>query len=759
MDPRFAEAEAALKANRVGEAVALLIAALEAGPGPLGAYRQLGAKLYAAGRYVDGERWLREGLKHFPKDLELLNSLGVMLRRQQRLDEALAVLDQAAKLHPKATGPMINKANVLNDLREGARALELGQRLVRLQPANAEFHRIVARAYRHLGQLENAAARLEVAIRMAPKDADAWLDRAGIASALQKHEEAAEIVGRALKAIPDNAQLGEAQAVMMRRAGRNAESEAQLRARLEAGDAPAWVYFQLGRTIADFDRKQSNAYFRKAIELEPGKLKLRLILADSLDRSRFDNEGENIQAAYDTLIEALDLGTPPIEDIYVSRQIALRVGDYALLAKQSSFNEFGRHLAKAGTHGPFLQHLGRVEAPEDRYEIIEQHKAWGATVEAQAARNPIKRPPPRPKDGRIRLGFMSSDLRNHPVGYFALPLFQHIDRARFDVYCYSFYTGEADSAQKFITSQVTAFRWVKAISDRGAAQMVADDQLDMLIELGGSTHMNKLESLAYRPAPLQASWLGYPHSAGLSAIDYLVVDPYIQPEDPALLIEKPMVMPHTWLCLGRAQFRDSIELNPTTPEERNGYVTFGSANNTHKYNPAMLRTWAKVVASVPESRFLWVRPEGGARIFRENMLAIFAEEGVAPERVRFEAVRGAHLPFYNEMDITLDTFPLTGGTTTCETLWMGVPVVSLVGAALFERLSYSVLTNAGLGDLAVHSLDDFVATAVALAANPARRMLLRATLRDQIKASPLYQHEAFAKDFYDLVARTVAAYQ
>jgi predicted O-linked N-acetylglucosamine transferase (SPINDLY family) len=171
----------------------------------------------------------------------------------------------------------------------------------------------------------------------------------------------------------------------------------------------------------------------------------------------------------------------------------------------------------------------------------------------------------------------------------------------------------------------------------------------------------------------------------------------------------------------------------------------------------MLRVWARVLQAVPNSRFLFVRPEGGTRAFRENMQAIFASEGVAPERVRFEAVRGRHLPFYNEIDIALDTFPLTGGTTTCETLWMGVPVVSLVGEAFFERLSYSILNNAGLGDLVATNVDDYVATAVRLAGDPARRMLLRATLRDELKKSPLGDRQQFARDFYDLIYATVQA--
>jgi len=757
MDPRFAAADAAFKEKRDQEAMALLTAALSDGPGPVGAYRILATKLYSAHRYAEAEVWARKGLETAPKSIDLWNLLGVVLRRQNKLGEALAALDKAQKLDPKSLMPLINKANVYNDMRDGQRALECAQKLTRQQPKAAEHHRTMATAYRHLGQMENAAARLEVAVRLQPNAIDAWLDRASIASGLQRHEEAAKVIERALAANPGDPRLSETQSVLLRRAGRRGEAEAMLRELTSKPDAPAWAHYQLGRTLADFNRQEANPHFRRAIELAPENRRYRFALIESLERSRYGDEGANIQEGYEALLEAIKLGPPPEQDLYAARQTALRVGDYALLERLGGFKEFGRETARSGMHGPLLNQLGRVQTPEDRYEVLEQHRIWGRTIEDQVARIPIDRPPPRPKDGRIRLGFMSSDLRNHPVGYFALPLFQYIDRDRFDVYCYSFYTGQEDNTQRFIASQVKEFRWRKSISERDAAQMIADDQLDILIELGGSTHMNKLEVMAYRAAPLQASWLGYPHSAGLSTIDYIVTDPYITPKDPKLLIEKPMAMPHTWLCLGVLQFRDNHEINPLTPEERNGFVTFGTANNPHKYGPHMLRTWAKAVAATPGSRFMWVRPECGSRSFRENMLAIFAEEGVGPERVRFEAVRGAHMPFYNEIDIALDTFPLTGGTTTCETLWMGVPVVSMVGEALFERLSYSILTNAGLGDLVSDNVEDYVATAVKLAGDPARRMMLRASLRDQIKASPLYAHQQFAKDFYDLVAATVAA--
>jgi predicted O-linked N-acetylglucosamine transferase (SPINDLY family) len=755
MDPRFNAAEAALKAGKSDEAIALLKQALEQGPGPIGAYRVLVNHLMRRTDYVEAERWARAATEALPKEFEGWNLLGVALRRLRRYPEALAALERAQKLNSKSLMPLINKGNVLNDMGEGKRAAEVYTLLIRHQPNVPEHHRNLALAYRHLGEMQKAASRLDLALRLNPQYVDAWLDRISLATGMQHHEEALEIAERALLAVPGHRRLLETRIIVLRRAGRHGDAEGLLQDVIAAEPNAAWAHFQLARTICDHNRPRANDHFRRAVEIEPNNITYRLGLAESLDRSRFGDEGANIQEAYEQLTEIRKLGVIPPEQMNMARQIYQRVGAYDEVAKFGDFAEVGRRWALAGNHAAFLQHLGRVSKPEDRHELIHQHRLWGDTVQKHARHLPIqRRPRPRTND-KIRLGLLSSDLRNHPVAYFALPLFEHIDRERFEVYCYSFSQGPEDDTQKFITGQVDAFRWNKKMSDRDAAQMIADDDLDLLIELGGSTHMNKLEVMAYKPAPLQASWLGYPHSAGLTTIDYLVVDPYMLPTDPKLIIEKPMIMPHTWLALGSRQFREEPQVALEAPQERNGFITFGTANNPHKYGPGMLSTWAKIVAATPDSQFMFVRPEGGTKAFRELMTAAFEAEGVSADRVRFEAVRGRHLPFYNEMDIALDTFPLTGGTTTCETLWMGVPVVSLRGEALFERLSYSLLTNAGLGDLVSETVEGYIANALKLVEDLPRRRQLRATLRDQLKASPLGQTEQFARDFYDLVYRTV----
>ncbi|MCA6302765.1 MAG: hypothetical protein IM629_12555, partial [Phenylobacterium sp.] len=478
--------------------------------------------------------------------------------------------------------------------------------------------------------------------------------------------------------------------------------------------------------------------------------------AESLGRDRTGDEGGNLEVAYRTMVEVLDQAELTPGNLKVIYELLVRVADYDRLEALGSFSKVGRTWADAGRHTALMAHLARVRTAEDRLELVEQHRIWGRLADAAAARRPITHPAPRPPGGKIRVGYMSSDLRGHPVAYFAIPLFEHYDRSRFEVFCYSWYQGEEDPTQKQITQGVDGVRWHKDITDREAAQLIADDNLDMLFELGATTHMNKLSVMSYRPAPRQASWVGYPHSAGPETIDYLVLDPWMNPPDPRLVIEKPLLLAHTWYAMGERAFREQPTVDPVAPVERNGYVTFGTANNPYKYTRETVTAWARAVAGTPGSKFMFVRPEGTTPTFTTNIRAVFASQGVSADRVVFETVRGRHLPFYNQMDISLDTFPQTGGTTTCESLWMGVPVVGRVGDAVFERMSYSILNNAGLGDLVGKTTDEYVDIAVRLASDPARIGELRRTLRDRLGASPLRDARGFATDWYAMVERAMA---
>lgn len=753
---RFAPADAAFRAGRFDEGVALIEAQLAENPdAPIQIYRNFVNLLIRHKVYDKAELYSRLGVERAPRDLDLWNGRGVALRRLERYAEAMKAFDVAAKINPKSESVQQNRGNVFNDTRDAA-AIPIFTKLVRAKPTNVELLRGLGRAHWFAGDLEKAEVRMNLATKLKPDYVDAWLDLASIVNDIRGPIGSLTVLERALVGAPGNDKIVEAHAVSMRRTGQLRETEQHLMRLIEQHPQTAWMHFQLGGVISDYDRDRANIEYREAIRLAPDNAVYRVALAESLARTRGSDEAANVEDAYQTLMGVFDKLPKDPGTLKVAYEITGRVADYESVDKLGDFKSRGRRWVEAGRHTALLIHLAAVSTPEDRHELVEQHRIWGRRAEAGAARWPITRPGPRAPNGKIRIGFMSSDLRAHPVTYFSMPLFEHFDRDRFEIYCYSFYEGKEDKLQTKIAEWVDAFRWVQDITDRNAAQMIADDQLDMLIELGGSTHMNKLAVMAFKPAPLSASWLGYPHSAGLETIDHFILDPYVVPTDRSLVIEEPLLMPKVWLAMSELAFPER-PINPVIPQERNGFLTIGTANNPYKYSREMLRTWARVVAQIPDSRFLFVRPEASAPSFQKNILAHFAAEGVSADRVRFEAVRGAHMPFYNEMDMTLDTFPQTGGTTTCESLSMGVPVVTRVGAAVFERMSYSVLTNAGLGDLCAHSDEAYIEIALKLAADKDRRQHLRTSLRSQLKDSPLGQTRQFAADFYEMIENAVEA--
>ncbi len=717
----------------------------------------LGVLLFEQRRLEDALVQVREGLARTPGDFALNNLGGVVLKNLGRFDEAVRMLTAAAKAQPGNIAPLVNLANTHLMALDAPRALEVTERLCRQEPRVGEHHRLLGAARRANGDAEGALAALRRARELEPRNLRAWVNNAGMLDELGRREEAMALLDGAPAAIASQQLLVEARVALLRRAGRDAEAREMLEALRRQHPDQGWISAELGRGLVEQDRNQANALLRQALAADPRNAQLMTDLADSLDRTRGAEEAANIAAAYEMAKRRMALGGNLLADSRTLRNVLHRSGDYATAATLGSFEALGEFWTAGGQVTALHYHMAQAETPAHRRLLVDWHRRWGRAVDAAAAQTPLKRPAVRGGRAKLRVGLMSSDLRNHPVTYFALPLVELYDRERFELYCYSFNSTAEDAVQAHIRGKVDAFRLAPGVSDREAAQMIADDDLDMLFELGGTTHMNKLKVMAWRPARLQASWLGYPHSAGLETIDHILVDPHIQPADPALLIEKPFLLARSWVVLGRLGFDARQAVEPGTPQQRQGRITFGTMNNPYKYNPACLRLWAQVVARVENSHFLFVRPEASTPAFQAHMRAAFAAEGVAPERLEFEAIRAAHLPHYNRIDIALDTFPQTGGTTTCEALWMGVPTVTLVGEAFFERLSHSNLINAGLPGLSCYSHAAFLRTAVELAADRERRAFWRHNLRPMIRGNPLGRQDWWVEDFQDAVVKAVEA--
>jgi predicted O-linked N-acetylglucosamine transferase (SPINDLY family) len=371
-------------------------------------------------------------------------------------------------------------------------------------------------------------------------------------------------------------------------------------------------------------------------------------------------------------------------------------------------------------------------------ELVAAARSFGALAQDTCGATPQSFANSAAPERRLRVGYVSADLRRHSVAYFFEPILAHHDHAQFEVFCYS-----AGVIRDGVTERLQdmADHWVPVhnLTDAGLAERVRADRIDILVDLAGHTSGNRLFAFARRPAPIQIGWIGYPATTGLMSMDFRLTDPIADPpdEDAALDTERLIRLPRTCLCYRPAAESPSVAPAPVL---REGYVTFGSLNAPAKHNSRLLGVWAEILSAVPGSRLL-LRGRGlaGGRL-RASILAIFAERGIPADRIRLlphESDDIAHLRRYGDIDIALDPFPYNGVTTSCEALWMGVPVITLRGQRHSARMCASILTNAGMGEMIADTVEEYQSLAVRWSADPARLSALRAGLRERVSATAL----------------------
>jgi predicted O-linked N-acetylglucosamine transferase (SPINDLY family) len=349
----------------------------------------------------------------------------------------------------------------------------------------------------------------------------------------------------------------------------------------------------------------------------------------------------------------------------------------------------------------------------------------------------------RDPDRRLRIGYVSPDFRVHVVGQNLLPLLRRHDHRQMEIFCYSNVL-RPDAITEQLQRHTDVWRSIVRLSESQAVDLIRQDQIDILVDLALHTAENRLVIFAHKPAPVQVTYLGYCGSTGMDAIDYRLSDPHLDPSDSDLSFysERTIRLPETYWCYSVA--------GPTpdplpSPAATMGYVTFGCLNNSAKVSPPALDLWAGILQAVPRSRLiLHFHPGPNLDAVRER----FAAKGISPERLQFPS----HQPWpqyvrtHGRIDIALDPFPWGGGITTCDALWMGVPVVSLVGRTAVGRGGVSILTNVGVQELIAQTPEQYVQIATDLAGDLPRLAELRRTLRGRMQASPLMDAPRFARN-------------
>ena len=378
----------------------------------------------------------------------------------------------------------------------------------------------------------------------------------------------------------------------------------------------------------------------------------------------------------------------------------------------------------------------------------EEAEAYGATVARQAKRWAVW--PNCPDANRpMRIGLVSGDLCNHPVGHFLESVLAAVvSHAAGKIRLIAYLSDKfGDAVSERIKTSCEGWHPVVGLSDEHFAQRIREDQIDILIDLSGHTAHNRLPVFAWKPAPVQVSWLGYFATTGVAEIDYLIADPWTLPaSEECNFTEKIWRLPETRLCFTPPD--EEVSVSPL-PALANGYVSFGCFNNLSKMNDAVVALWSRVLHAVPGSRlFLKARQLMEASV-RQSIAERFAVHGVDAARLIFEdyTPRGNYLAAYQRIDIALDPFPYPGGTTSVEALWMGVPVLTLAGERFLSRQGVGLLMNAGLPEWIATDPDDYVARAVSHASDLERLAELRRELRQQVLASPIFDAPRFARHF------------
>jgi len=394
----------------------------------------------------------------------------------------------------------------------------------------------------------------------------------------------------------------------------------------------------------------------------------------------------------------------------------------------------------------FALHFSESSTPEI---ILARAREYGRRVQVPGAQYSSWKCEATPK--KLRIGFVSGDLRRHPVGIFTVGLFEHLDPERFELYAYVT-NPVADQMTERIRQRFAVWREVNLLKDSRLAQLIHDDGVHVLIDLSGYTAYNRLPAFAYKPAPVQATWLGYFATTGLTQMDYVIGDPWLAPAgEEWQFVEKVWRLPDVSACMGRIEANgELVSPGDTQPFVKNGYVTFGSFNKLAKLNDEVLKVWARILISLPQARLMLSAKELSHDKNKTGVLSKFALEGVWGDRLiltDWNRSRADHLKMYEEVDIALDPFPYAGGTTSFEAVGLGVPVLTMKGDRFVSHWGESINHNAGLDDWIASDADDYVRLAVRLASDTEGLVKIRTRLRERILGTPLFDIERFAKNF------------
>jgi len=701
---------------------------------------QLAFEHHRQGNLSQAEQLYEKILKKQPDNGAVLHMLGVIHSEHGNYQLAIKYIKKVLQLNSANYHAYYNLGNAFRLNGQSEKAINSYRKVIHIDPYFVDAYHNLGIVLQDRGQLDEAVACYQKAIQLNPNFYNAYYNLGNIFKAKGQPDEAIACYQKTIELNPNIAETYCNLGIVLQAKGRPDEAIACYQKTIELNPNIAETYCNLGNVLqAKGQPDEAIACYQKALQLKPD-----ISLA-------YNNQGVALQwkgrfnEAITCYQKAIELN-PNYADAY--NNLGNVFTDIGQLNEAETY--FKRALqinpdcSTAYSNLLFIMNYNSCHNPQD---ILSEHllfaKKFAEPLYSAISPHTNERQPNK----TLRIGYCSPDFRGHSVAYFIEPVLEAHNREHFEIFCYSLVPIQ-DEVTKRIKKYADQWRSIVGMSDENAAKLVRNDRIDILVDLAGHTGKNRMLLFARKPAPIQVSWIGYPATTGLSTMDYKIVDSYTDPlgMTDQFYTEKLIHIPGSFLCYQPHKESPDIGLLPALSE---GYITFGSFNAFAKISSEVLSLWISILNATSNSHMI-IKAKGlSDRKTCQSIMDIFMRNGIASERLELIPPNPStveHLNLYNRIDIGLDTFPYDGTTTTCEAMWMGVPVVTLAGKTHASRVGVSLLSNVGLKELIAKTPDGYIETAVNLAKDLKRLQSLRLSLRDMMKHSPLCDAKRFTAD-------------
>ena len=717
--------------------------------------------LHQAGKLSEAEALYGRILQQDSRSSPALYGVGVIAHQVGKNDIALQCLNEAIRLDPAIPAYFNMRGLVSSALGNVDGAMQDFRHAIKLQPDFADAYNSLGVTLKKANNLDGAIDAYRKAVQLNPEMAMAHNNLANSLKEKGSIDEAVEHYQRALQLQPGFAEAHNNLGTLCVARDELVLAEQQFQQALSGRPGYSEALSNLGVVHKKRgDLEGAKYYFRKALETNPGYSAARTNLASVLNaeneyyaaidecRKALETSPESPEAYFNLGLAFKELGLPTKALKYFETAVQLRP-DYAgayngianIYRDQGRYELAEKYYRQGLEHDPdnhevhsnllFVMSHHVLVTPD---ELLQAHRQWADIHcrEGRAHRFRIHRNS-RSLNRRLRIGYVSPDFRRHAVSFFLEPLLAAHDNSSYEIYAYA----EVSNPDGFTERcRAAVDHWCNTVgmSDAALAGRVAEDQIDILVDLAGHTAGNRLKVFAWKPAPVQVTYLGYCATTGLDEMDYWITDEVIHPVNThEKAVETIIRLPRCWVCYQAPSGAPAVQI----PERDS--VIFGCFNDRSKITNEVVRTWAAILKQVPEARLLLKARQYADDGIKAVLLDAFQQQGVNKGRIVFQTLSlpDEYMAAYSDVDIALDPFPRHGGVTTADTLWMGVPVVTLIGERFIERHCASLLTAMGGEAWIAATPDQYIEIAVSLARHKEQRIAMRVSQRQRMADSPL----------------------